>query len=119
MKLIEERLQAVEIRPVTHMEHSYSASLSRITPRGDFELASPALGIEGGGQIATRPSEKGEQQALDRFFDVDLSIQRHQVNDEKWIFGQRVYVRFNLGRTPLAWQWFLRLKQLFLKELHV
>lgn len=50
---------------------------------------------------------------------MDLSIQRHQVNDEKWIFGQRVYVRFNLGRTPLAWQWFLRLKQLFLKELHV
>ena len=75
--------------------------------------------MKGGGQIATRLSEKGEQQALDRFFDVDLSIQRHQVNDEKWIFGQRVYVRFNLGRTPLAWQWFLRLKQLFLKELHV
>ena len=119
MKLIEERLQAVEIRPATHMEHSYSASLSRITPRGDFELASPALGIEGGGQIATRSSENGGQQALERFFDVDLSIQRHQINDEKWIFGQRVYVRFNLGRTPLAWQWFLRLKQLFLKELHV
>ena len=53
------------------------------------------------------------------FFDVDLSILHHQSNDERLIFGQRVYVRFDLGHAPFAWQLILRLKQLFLKELHV
>lgn len=119
MKLIEERLHAVQIRPVTQMERSYTATLSRITPRGDFSLVSPALGIEGGGQIATRPNESGSHQALERFFDVDVMVPRTQLNYETLIFGQRVYVRFGLGQTPLAWQWFLRLKQLFLKEFYV
>ncbi|WP_147286538.1 hypothetical protein [Kingella potus] len=119
MKLIEERLHAVQIRSATHIERNYSAILSRITPRGDFELASPALSIEGGGKIATHPGESGGQQALERFFDVDLNISRNQANDEAWVFGQRVYVRFDFGNTPLAWQWFVRLKQLFLKELYV
>lgn len=119
MKLIEERLYSVHIRPATQMEHSYAATLSRITPRGDFTLASPAFGIDGGGQIVTRPDENGSQQAVERLFDVDVAVSRTLLNHETLIFGQRVYVRFDLGHTPLAWQWFLRLKQLFLKELYV
>ena len=119
MKLIEERIQNIEIRPVNHIEQSHTAKIIRITPRGDFELPSPALGIEGGGQIVTQLGENGKQQALKRFFDVDLSILHHQSNDERLIFGQRVYVRFDLGHAPFAWQLILRLKQLFLKELHV
>ena len=50
---------------------------------------------------------------------MDLSVLHHQSSDERLIFGQRVYVRFDLGRAPFAWQLILRLKQLFLKELHV
>jgi Peptidase family M50. len=119
MKLIEERVQNIEIRPVNHIEQSHTAKIIRITPRGDFELPSPALGIEGGGQIVTQLGENGKQQALKRFFDVDLSVLHHQSSDERLIFGQRVYVRFDLGRAPFAWQLILRLKQLFLKELHV
>lgn len=119
MKLIEDRLRAVHIRSAIQMEQSYTATLSRITPRGDFTLVSPALGIDGGGQIVTRQNEHGAHQAVERFFDVDVAISRTQLNHKILIFGQRVYVRFDLGQAPLIWQWFLRLKQLFLKEFYV
>jgi len=33
--------------------------------------------------------------------------------------GSRVYVRFDHGREPLGWQWFRRIRQLFLRRLNV
>jgi putative peptide zinc metalloprotease protein len=35
------------------------------------------------------------------------------------VFGDKVWVRFDLGATPLAAQWLLRLRQAFLARLNV
>ena len=35
------------------------------------------------------------------------------------VFGDRAWVRFDLGPAPLGWQWFLRLRQVFLARLAV
>lgn len=120
MELIESRLRAVRVRLATDTTYEYAAELTRTTPGGDFKLVSPALGIDGGGQIAARAAQDGSAHALDRMFDVDVTLAHPQGQRlTSPAFGQRAYVRFDLGHTPLAWQWFLRIKQLFLKELHV
>ena len=49
-------------------------------------------------------------------FDVEVALQRSTLAA---VFGDRAYVRFDLGNAPLAWQWFLRLRQLFLARLNV
>lgn len=119
MKWIEQRLHSIQVRQAMDVTTEYHGTLSRITPKGDFQLTSPALSIEAGGNIVTNIESQTKNQALDRVFDVDVTIERPQNSLEPLVFGQRVYVRFHLGYTPLAWQWLLRLKQLFLKELNV
>ena len=92
------------------------ARLRRNVPGGEQELVSQALGSEGGGAIPVDPAQKGGTHALRRVFDLELEMARPSASG---VFGDRAYVRFDLGWTPLARQWFLRLRQLFLARLDV
>ena len=92
------------------------ARLRRNVPGGEQELVSQALGTEGGGEIPVDPAQKGGTHALRRVFDLELEMARPSATG---VFGDRAYVRFDLGWTPLARQWFLRLRQLFLSRLDV
>ena len=76
----------------------------------------PALGTHGGGDIAVDPAKQEGTRSLNRVFDVEVALQRSTLAA---VFGDRAYVRFDLGNAPLAWQWFLRLRQLFLARLNV
>jgi putative peptide zinc metalloprotease protein len=42
---------------------------------------------------------------------VELPVEAANTN-----FGSRVLVRFDHGQEPLAWQWYRRLRQLFLSR---
>ena len=92
------------------------ARLRRNVPGGEQELVSQALGSEGGGAIPVDPAQKGGTHALRRVFDLELEMAHPSSSG---VFGDRAYVRFDLGWTPLARQWFLRLRQLFLARLDV
>ncbi|MFL6699551.1 MAG: hypothetical protein ACJ8GJ_20480, partial [Vitreoscilla sp.] len=92
------------------------ARLRRNVPGGEQELVSQALGSEGGGEIPVDPAQKGGTHALRRVFDLELDMAHPSSSG---VFGDRAYVRFDLGWTPLARQWFLRLRQLFLARLDV
>ena len=116
MALIRSRGRAVEVRLAQAPRDPVPARLSRHMPGGEFELVSEALGTSGGGAIAVDPSKPGGRQALKRVFDVEL---RMESPTPLALFGDRAYVRFDLGPAPLAWQWFLRLRQLFLARLNV
>lgn len=116
MDLIRSRVRNVEVRLANGVFTPLSARISRQVPGGEFDLVSPALGTSGGGTIAVDPAQQGGTKALSRVFDVEVALGeplRHAV------FGDRAYVRFDLGWTPLGWQWALRLRQLFLARLSV
>ena len=116
MELIHSRLQGVQVRLSREPLQALEAELGRRVPGGDFELVSPALGTSGGGEIAVDPAKPGAVHTLKRVFDLELTLSKPTSLP---LFGDRAYVRFDLGDAPLGWQWFLRLRQLFLARLNV
>jgi putative peptide zinc metalloprotease protein len=116
MDLIRGRLQAVKVRLAQDVRQVVDARSSRQVPGGDFELVSPALGTSGGGDIAVDPAKPGGTHTLKRVFDVEVRMDQASPSA---VFGDRAFVRFDLGSAPLGWQAFLRLRQLFLARLNV
>ncbi|MCE4555789.1 site-2 protease family protein [Roseateles cellulosilyticus] len=114
--LVKHRLQSVQVRLVQTPHAMLDAHVRREVPGGGFELVSAALGSTGGGEIAVDPSKEGGKHSLRRVFDVELQLDRPSPSA---VFGDKVWVRFDLGATPLAVQWLLRLRQAFLARLSV
>ena len=95
-----------------------AAHLSRAISGGEQSLVSAALGTSGGGEIAVDPQDSQGTKPLHRVFDLELALDGRP-RGAATAFGNRCIVRFNLGATPLAWQWLLRLRQLFLAQMSV
>lgn len=117
MALIVQRgIVSASVRLANDPATAMPARLCRYVSGGEQELVSQALGTEGGGEIPVDPAQKGGTHALHRVFDLELEMAHPSASG---VFGDRAYVRFDLGWTPLARQWFLRLRQLFLARLDV
>ena len=116
MDLIRSGLHGVQVRLAQAVRVTVDARLRRQVPGGEFELVSSALGTAGGGEIAVDPAKPGGTHTLKRVFDVEVGLAQAS---PAAVFGDRAYVRFDLGAAPLGWQWFLRLRQLFLARLNV
>ena len=116
MDLVRSRLQSVQVRLAHSLEVPVAAQLVRQVPGGEYELVSAALGTSGGGEIAVDPSRQGGTHTLKRIFDVEVKLDQPS---SAVVFGERAHVRFCLGQAPLGWQWFLRLRQMFLARLNV
>jgi putative peptide zinc metalloprotease protein len=117
MALIVQRgVVSASVRLANDPATAMPARLCRYVSGGEQELVSQALGTEGGGEIPVDPAQKGGTHALHRVFDLELEMAHPSASG---VFGDRAYVRFDLGWTPLARQWFLRLRQLFLARLDV
>ena len=114
--LVKTRLQAVQVRPLQAPRSAWLAQVRRTVPGGGFDLVSPALGTPAGGEIAVDPGKDGGTHSLKRVFDIELQLDQPSPSA---VFGDRVQVRFDLGNTPLAAQWLLRLRQAFLSRLNV
>jgi putative peptide zinc metalloprotease protein len=116
MDLIRSRLHAVQVRLAMQLNHTIDARVSRVTPDGNEQLLSAALGSSGGGAIPVDPAQQEGTKTLQRVFDVELTLKQPVPTV---VFGDRSYVRFDLGWAPLGWQWALRLRQLFLARFYV
>jgi len=114
MSLIRSHLRTVEVRLANSLSERIEAKVLRQVPGGEFDLVSPALGTSGGGEIATDPAQRKGARSLQRVFDVEIELASPS---PVTAFGDRAYVRFDLGATPLARQWFLRIRQVFLSRL--
>ncbi len=108
--------RGVEVRLANDVRHSVTAHITRAVPGGGLDLVSPALGTSGGGEVPVDPAQQGGVRSLRRVFDIEVELDRAAPAEA---FGDRAHVRFDLGWTPLGWQWFLRLRQLFLARWNV
>lgn len=89
------------------------AEIQREVPGGNNKLPSAVIGSDGGGSFAVNPQDPEKLQALERIFQFDLILPGLSGVEQK---GSRVYVRFDHGYKPLAFQWYLQLRQLFLSR---
>jgi putative peptide zinc metalloprotease protein len=89
----------------------------RQVPAGADEAPSRALLADGGGRLAADPRDPKGQRTLERIFQIDVALDR--APGRMPAFGQRVHVRFELERAPLAVQLWHVLRRLFLRHFEV
>jgi putative peptide zinc metalloprotease protein len=106
----------IRVRTVDHPHVALEGKVLREVPAGGEHLPSPALAIEGGGEIATDPREANGPKALQRMFQFDVELAGIGHVDH---FGQRVFVRFEHQMQPLSVQWYRSIRLLFLTSFHV
>ncbi|HJR71785.1 MAG TPA: HlyD family efflux transporter periplasmic adaptor subunit, partial [Gammaproteobacteria bacterium] len=109
--LIRARVGEVQVRLSHSPAQVHRASIARLTPAGDFDLPSPALGTTGGGSVPVAPDDTGGRRSLTRVFRVELTLEQPFER-----LGGRALVRFDHGNEALALRGLRRLRQLFLRH---
>jgi putative peptide zinc metalloprotease protein len=114
--LVRTRTRSVEVMLAEWGAEPIPAQVRREVPGASRQLPSPALGSTGGGMFAIDPRDNQGVTALERVFQVELSLPP----DVRWSYlGARVYVRFNHGFEPLGVQIYRAARRLFLRQFDV
>jgi putative peptide zinc metalloprotease protein len=114
MGRIRERTDSVQVLLVERLDQPLTATISREVPAASFSIPSAALGVNGGGSLAVDPTDPSGTKTLEQVFHVELIFDTPVER-----LGGRTYVRFDHGTEPLGWQWYRRLRQLFLRRFDV
>jgi putative peptide zinc metalloprotease protein len=114
--LIRFHSRQVEVRLAERLPDVVRGEVRRLVPGASEQLPTSALGSEGGGQIVVDPRDPKGVTATQKVFqmDVELIAASSRLN-----VGGRAYVRFDHGWEPLAVQWYLAVRQLFLSRFSV
>ena len=108
--------QAITRRRFLHATGMTQGAIRRLVPGATEQLPTTALGSEGGGQIVVDPRDPKGVTAVQKVFQVDVEL---PASAARLNVGGRAYVRFDHGWQPLAVQWYLALRQLFLARFNV
>jgi putative peptide zinc metalloprotease protein len=114
-----EDVRQAQIRVQGRPEVLLTGTVYKVVPAGQTELASPALGFAGGGQMAVKSDDKKGTKTQEAFFEVyirDLKFARAQDAATALMSKQRVMVRFNIESRPLAQQAWTALRQMIQKR---
>jgi len=106
----------VTVRHVHRPDVVSEGRIVRRTSAGVEYLPSRALSTEGGGLITTDPRDQKGVKMMQRMFQFDIQLEN---DDDVAFFGERVYVRFNHEKEPLALQWYRGIRLLFLSRFNV
>lgn len=114
--LIRSRLRNARARPVWNLALVEDAEVLTVEPAATRVLRRRALSVQGGGRLSLAPTANGEQKTLEDVFYIRLAV------PPGWLLrrvGDRVYVRFDLGTEPPAYQIYRQLRRMFLKRFDV
>ena len=114
--LVRNQTQSVDVMIADWRGEKLKAHIVREIPGGVMQLASPALGISGGGHIAVDPSDPDGTRTLERVFEFELEMDDA---DTGFLLGKRVWVRFDHGTLPIGFQLTRALRQIFLQLYNV
>lgn len=112
--LFSKEVKNVSVRFAEQPRKAMQAEIIRQTPAGSLSLPSRALGAAGGGDIAVDTADKNGTTAVNKVFQLDLSLPENSIASG---LGTRAYVRVNHGREALALQWLRGAQQLLLNKL--
>jgi putative peptide zinc metalloprotease protein len=113
---VRETSRQIDVRLVERIGEVQRAVLRRVVPAASDQLPSPALGHQGGGQVAVDPTDQQGKRMVQKLFEVDVQLdaEKRPVH-----IGGRAYVRFHHGWEPLGFQWYRTARQMFLSRLNV
>lgn len=109
--------RAIEMRVAGDAENVVTGRILRQVPAGSDEAPSRALLTQGGGRIAADPRDPQGRRTLEHVFQLD--VEPDAPIGLAGLYGQRVFVRFDLAREPLARQWYAGIRRLFLAHFGV
>jgi putative peptide zinc metalloprotease protein len=112
--LVRKRTNNVNIRLEGMILDNFDSAVEREIPAATYRLPSKALAQDGGGRIKTDPFDEEGVRTRDQYFQFEVALP-DEVSDLH--IGQRVYVRFDHGYEPVAWQWYRSFEELFLDQL--
>jgi len=115
--LIDEGTSDAEIRVEGRPDLEMRGVRRRIFPAGQDRLPSPALGFAAGGSMEVDAEDREGTQTAERFFEIEVAPTADGA--ARLLPGQRVVVRFELARKPLAVQWWRGLLQLVQRRFHI
>lgn len=111
--LVRSTTRALDVRLSSDPDTIHQARVSRTMPGLTHALPSRALATEGGGRYALDPTAPRDQVlALEPVLLLDLALEKAP---QLAVYGERAYVRFNHGETPLAAQIYRAGVRVFLK----
>ncbi len=114
--LVRFHTRRVDVRLAERLTEVTQGAIRRLVPGASEQLPTQALGSEGGGQIVVDPRDPKGVTAIQKVFQVDVEL---PASAGRLNVGGRAYVRFDHGWQPLAVQWYLSLRQLFLARFNV
>jgi putative peptide zinc metalloprotease protein len=114
--LIRQGTENIDVKLAERITDTLPAVITRSVPGATDRLPSPALGTQGGGQIPVDPNDSENVKTLVSVFQIDLKLPAATPISG---LGGRVFVRFDHGKEPLAFQWYRQIRQLFLKRFGV
>lgn len=103
----------INVKLANDLSKNYKASIIRQAPEASNQLPSAALTTKGGGRFINSPDQKDDRISLDKVFLMDLNFHSSPVDLP---LGTRAYVRFSHASEPLAFQWYRRIRQVFLRQ---
>ena len=115
--LIGASTRAVAVRLGDEPGRVIPGRIVRQVPAGREESPSRALVASGGGKLVADPRDPDGRKTLEHVFQVDVAL--NEPMGRAAPFGQRVYLRFDLQRAPLAVQAWRALRRLFLRHFDV
>ena len=107
---------SVQVRHAHRPDIVTEGRIIRQVPSGNEYLPSRALGTEGGGKITTDPRDQKGAKTMERMFQFDIELPN---STDRAFFGERVFVRFDHRKEPLALQWYRGIRLLFLSHFNV
>ena len=114
--LVRSRTRAVHVRLAEQLSESVPAVIRRVVPGASDTLPTTALGTDGGGTLVVDPRDTRGVTAVEHVFQVDVELAQRA---RHITVGGRAFLRFDHGYAPLAQQWYLKLRQLFLSHFDV
>lgn len=115
--LVEQAHKTLEIRVKGRPDVLLTGEIEKIFPAGQEVLPSEALGYAVGGVMPTQSQDPYGRKTAEKFFEV--RIKSDSDSSIRLLTGQRVVARIQLRSKPLAFQWWLSLRQLFQRRFHI
>ncbi|MEO1202775.1 MAG: hypothetical protein AAFX10_08715, partial [Pseudomonadota bacterium] len=106
---------AIAVRSSSRFGRIVDAAILREVPAANKTVVAPALTLEGGGTIAVDPTSTTEIQAMENWFQFELSMP----DDAAGYVGERVFARFRHGSEPLGVRLWRAVRLVFLEQLGI
>lgn len=109
---VQQHSHEIKMRLASMATREWTGNIARETPKGTFQLPSPALGTAGGGNIRVKRGDAKSTETTEQVFLMD--IQLHQPLQHN-LFGERVFIRFVHPSIPIGHQLLLGGRKLLAK----